>query len=478
MSKFIVSQRGARHLSYRGFRYRLNGAGSAFSQPWRCTVEKCKGKASTPKPHPEGCRVITSGEHNHAPDPAREDLAAVTAAVKQRADEGLAPRRIISEEIVGLSQEARGRMNIQNLKRSVRRVRAREGGLPPNPAPNEKPVIPQQFTVTSRGDRFLLYDSMEVEQDDDEDVEETGPRILIFSSENQLRILGSSRHVQFDGTFKVTPAQFYQLFVIHAVRDGVILPCVFCCTEDKSQDTYTSIFKIIKDRLPEWSPETAMCDFELSAIRAFGNEYPQTNITGCLFHLSQSVYRQAVDRGLKRAYVDDEVIRNHVKFLPALAFIPEDDVSDTFSRIQDSADFPQNDEIQDLYDYFETTYVGREIRGGRRRVPRFPPRLWNQHSRMTERLGRTNNMVEAWHRGIQASLDGSHPSLWKFLKFLQLEEGNTITTDAQITGGIIVRREKQDQMNRTARIMTIMSDYRNRSILDFLRGISYNIAIS
>jgi hypothetical protein len=246
--------------------------------------------------------------------------------------------------------------------------------------------------------------------------------------------------------------------------------------EKKTQESYTKVFTVVREQLGDWSPTTAMCDFEVASIRALTSVFPDSTLTGCFFHLSQSVYRQAVDRGLRASYVEDEVVRKHIKYLPALAFVPNEDVLDAFATIQESDEFPQeNESIVDLYDYFETNYIGRQVRGGRRRQPRYSIDMWNQVQRMEQGIARTNNIVEGWHRGIQASLDGDHPSLWKFIKFLQTEEAWTKTTDEQITAGQTLKLEKQEQQSRTARLQNILADYANREILDYLRGISYNL---
>ena len=92
---------------------------------------------------------------------------------------------------------------------------------------------------------------------------------------------------------------------------------------------------------------------------------------------------------------------------------------------------------------------------------------------------RTNNVIEGWHRGIQGGLDGDHPSLWKFLAFLQTEEQTVVAAkDEQITAGQNTRHEKREQKSKSLRLKTIVDDYRNRPILDFLRGISYNIDLN
>ena len=475
MSKFIKSQRGGDLLSYRGFRFRRNGAGSPFSQPWRCVVEKCKGKAQTPKPYHDDCRVILSGTHSHTSDLAKEELALMRNEVKERAGEGLAPRRIISEEAIGLSQEARGRLEPKNLKRTIQRVRNEIGGLPPNPQPGQHFMLPERFKVTSNGSRFLLYDNGP-EDEVENDAEEYPPRIIMFSSENQLRILRGVQNIFFDGTFKVSPHLFYQLFTIHALRNGVCMPCVFCLLQNKTQETYTTVFTIIREHLPrEWKPLSAMCDFELATMRAFVTVFPEVALTGCFFHLNQSVYRQAVERGLKRGYDEDEVLRKHIKYLAALTFVPENDVLDSFHTIQEAEEFPQdNESLVDLYDYFETIYLGRAQRGGRRRAPRYSLNLWNQLERLEGELPRTNNLIEGWHRGCQASLDGEHPSVWKCITFLQTEEDLVRTTNEQITAGQTIRKERKEQKKRTERIQAIVRDYNNRDRLDFLRAVTYN----
>lgn len=440
---------------------------------------RCKGKAQTPKPYTEGCRVILTGTHNHTEDPARQELEDVQRRVRERAREGLLPRRIISEEAVGLSQEARGRLQVDNLKRNIRRQRERDGGLPPNPAPGARVPIPPRFRVTKNGSRFLLFDTYDNEEEDEEEEEDGDhePRIIMFASHDQLRILGSTTSIHYDGTFKVAPQQFHQLFVIHAIKQGVTYPAVFCLMENRTQETYTKIFQEVKRALPGWEPENAMGDFELASSRALSAAFPRIQITGCLFHLSQSVFRKAVDLGLRVRYINDENIRAHVRFLPALAFVPTADVREAFHAIQETDTFPEHDGIQELYDYFETTYIGREGRGGRVREPRHKPQTWNQRERTLQGLGRTNNIIEGWHRGIQSSLDGDNPTLWKCLAFLQLEEDWCRTTEQRVLGGQDVKLEKADQKRRTRRLQDIIPAYGERPIQDYLRGVSYNIAM-
>jgi hypothetical protein len=66
-------------------------------------------------------------------------------------------------------------------------------------------------------------------------------------------------------------------------------------------------------------------------------------------------------------------------------------------------------------------YIGRKARSGRRK-PRYDLTSWNRYVRIESELPRTNDSIEGWHRGIKSSLDGDHPSIWKFITFLINEE--------------------------------------------------------
>ena len=52
-------------------------------------------------------------------------------------------------------------------------------------------------------------------------------RIYIVVSQDTLQFLADSEHWYADGTFRICPKIFCQLYTIHGQRDGRISPCVF-----------------------------------------------------------------------------------------------------------------------------------------------------------------------------------------------------------------------------------------------------------
>jgi len=76
-----------------------------------------------------------------------------------------------------------------------------------------------------------------------------------------------------------------------------------------------------------------MMDYEKAAMNAAKCEFPNVVINGCLFHISQCRWRHVQGIGLSKQYKEDSEFDLHVRMLPALAFVPQEDVIELF-RIQ------------------------------------------------------------------------------------------------------------------------------------------------
>lgn len=86
----------------------------------------------------------------------------------------------------------------------------RRKALPPIPS-DQKFIIPDDYKQTYSNGQFLLYDKRKSAY---------GGRLILFSSEEQLKVLLQSDVLFADGTFKVSPKLFEQLYVIHGFQNG------------------------------------------------------------------------------------------------------------------------------------------------------------------------------------------------------------------------------------------------------------------
>ena len=303
--------------------------------------------------------------------------------------------------------------------------------------------MPSSLTITTRDEPFLQFDS--------------GPgdhRILIFASPNQLDILSGAEEILIDGTFKVTPTIFTQLYTIHGVYRNGVFPLVFALLSDKQQQTYQKLINELRRLCPSWSPKSVMVNFEKAAINAFEATFNSTtnpiSISGCFFHLQKSILRKVQDLGWKSNYETDSKFAYDVNKIGALAFLQPGDVQQGFDDLYGAL----SSTFEPLLDYFEDTYIGRRKPNGRA-TPRYPIDLWNMHRRTLDDAMRTNNQAEAWHRRFNSVIDCEHPSLWVFIQSLRKEENYIHCQIVKVNAGQSSQQSKK-YLDYNKRLKTLL----------------------
>ena len=236
----------------------------------------------------------------------------------------------------------------------------------------------------------------------------------------------------------------------------------------KSETTYDRMFSKLLEIEPALNPTSIMVDFEKASINSLESHFTAST-SGCFFHLSQNIYRKIQTEGLAQEYIQDMEYGIKLKMLASLAFVPETDVIDSFNILM--AEFPQS--ASNIAKYFENYYIGKNIPDNTRRIPTFPIRLWNMHTRILNNMPHTNNCVEGWHNAFKSGICHAHPSFPKLLIHLQREQSLQEAIYAKWEGGSIKQRSKQS-IEQEKRLQSIVEDYQNRDILVYLRGIAYN----
>ncbi|KRZ50731.1 hypothetical protein T02_9965, partial [Trichinella nativa] len=144
--------------------------------------------------------------------------------------------------------EVRSAMYKQRVKR-----------FPRLPRDRQDLVLANEFTRTKCGKAFLLTQS-------------ASKHILIFSTAGSIKLLAAMKTWGMDGTFKVVPYWYEQLFTIHAFAAGKLVPAVCCLCTDKDIGTYEFISQALISRAAalevDLNPDTIICDFETALIPA------------------------------------------------------------------------------------------------------------------------------------------------------------------------------------------------------------------
>lgn len=311
-------------------------------------------------------------------------------------------------------------------------------------------------------EQFLLADS--------------GPsneRILIFGRPLGLKLLKDSEVWYMDGTFKVAPTLFSQVYVILAEFLGGVHPAIYALLPNKKEHTYEKLFCMVNELQPGLQPSSVACDFELGAITAIKNAFTDVNIFGCYFHLSQNFLKKIGELHLLHNYNTEANFCVSTKLIIALAFIPLCDLEIATDELAD--ELP--DELMPLFEWFEEFYIGKKNRrNGNRRKPRYSPDMWNLHQRVLEGKDRTNNHAEAANRRLNVQM-GTHPTIWTFITNLKkIQAGRDTYYEHLVSGNSPPRKLKKFQ-DTDKRIKKLVENYNSQNKIIFLRGIANNIAL-
>jgi len=109
--------------------------------------------------------------------------------------------------------------------------------------------------------------------------------------------------------------------------------------------------------IPNANPERIMIDFEKAAVKTFSTKFPAAQITGCYFHLCQSLLRKINRVGLKQAYTTTPEFALALKMVPATTFLPVEQVEDGFNLVMEEVDnillrLKSNDEVSEEVEQF------------------------------------------------------------------------------------------------------------------------------
>lgn len=390
------------------------------------------------------------------------------------------PSAIFRDEVANVnSEEVIANLPQRNdIIRNINRIQNRH--RPNNPMTLQDLNIEAPYTRSLNGQQFLQYDS----GSDDVD------RFIVFYTTNDLERLCNSRMILGDGTFKTVPSMFFQMYTFHGIVNGYTFPLVYCISTRKTESFYRRLLIHLQTHANELrlslTPQIIMSDFELSFINAARAIFPNAEMKGCLFHFTQSVWRQAVLRGLKSQYLEENSqVRVIIQKLLGLPFIPVADVLEVFDNIVN--EIPDDIvALVNLTEYIERTYIrGRPARGRRPATfARFPPNIWSVYSMCLNGQYRSNNAVEGWHSRFQRLIVTHHSGIWKFLEHIRKDQRENEVMMIQLnTGHTRIRYPVKGKYKRNQeQIEVIVGNYEqykeSNNIHQYLKAISYKIKLN
>lgn len=476
-ARLVPSSRGGQILEFAGYRYTRRSVNRSQTMIyWRC-IERytCNATCTSNYNTDSGIIVRQGKEHTHEIQTVEIEVQEVVRRIKRRAEEqpNEPPSAVYISQVSNVTnEEVLSNMPQRNdLLRNINRIQNRH--RPMNPHSIEHLVIQHPYNVTLTGEPFYQYDS------------ESEDRFILFYTVKDLERLCQSSVIVCDGTFKTAPNMFFQLYTIHGSIHGYTFPLIYCISTRKTEAFYRDVLDRLKTHAAELNfelnPEIILSDYEIAFMNAARAIFPNSSIKGCLFHLTQSIYKQVVIKGLKSQYHNVSVIRDFVQKLLALPFVPEGDIQNVFDDIVETMPETSSDDeekLLDLINYVERTYVR-----GRRGTARFPPNIWCVYPLVLNKYQRTTNEAEGWHSRFQSLINTHHAGIWKFLEFLQKDQRQNEIMMIQIAAGHtrvrypIKGKYKSNQLQVEQIVNRYQAFKDNGNIMQYLKSISYKLKL-
>lgn len=176
-------------------------------------------------------------------------------------------------------------------------------------------------------------------------------------------------------------------------------PCLYATMTHKTQQSYTAIFHWISAKATQLYPRDqqpikwvkTLTDFEsglLPSLQAHNFGPLPIEVTGCHFHHTQCIWRQVQRVGLAAIYRTTPAVKNFIRCLFAISFLPVHEVNlgyEEFKYSEHSAHLRiQYPALEGLCNYYENTW----LRGN------YNLEIWNVYS--ADSLRTTNN-IEGYH---------------------------------------------------------------------------------
>ena len=273
---FSRSNKGGPILLHGGYSYTLqrSAANDDSVEYWHCTMrgQHCPGRGIS---RDYRLAFDDTTPHNHAPEAVDNEAREVRLDLKRKAADAIGGNNttaILQNAISNCSEAVMAALpSSEHLKRIVQR--SRNAAQVPIPLPHSlmDMDVTDEFKKTRNEENpedFLLYDSGMSNHVD-------GGRILIFGTSSTTSFMRQCHSLLADGTFKVVPNLFYQLYTILGVRRPhdsnrePAVPVLWILMASKQECAYVHAFQKIADMLPDWSPHNIMLDFEKAAMNAF-----------------------------------------------------------------------------------------------------------------------------------------------------------------------------------------------------------------
>ena len=231
-------------------------------------------------------------------------------------------------------------------------------------------------------------------------------RIIAYSTKKLLNIF-NQRKASGDGTFKICPSLWTQLYIVMVKFGNSWIPVVYALLPDKCKETYFTFFYMVKKQMKDmklkFNIESIRTDFEVGAMKAAAAAW-KVAPKGCYYHYTQGGWRYVQSHNMASAYLsdNDEDFKLLIKCILSLPHVPLNDIEDTLEILSKREwNFNESSEKEEFKDKFLGHVKDYWVNGV------IPPQVWNCFYR---KVDLTNNNNESHNNYLANAIKVAHPS--------------------------------------------------------------------
>ena len=229
-------------------------------------------------------------------------------------------------------------------------------------------------------------------------------KILFFGTKFQLNLLGESEELYIDGTFKMSPKNYYQILNVwgYLKRKKIYVPLIHILMTSKTYTAYNHVFNamllLLNDNNIEYNfkKKIITTDYERALRTSIKDIIKPKALNGCYFHFVKALWKKCREYGLtcKKLREDSILLVFCLKIYPYI----------------------HNNKRNSYLEKLKSFINGKDPRYGKM-VKYFTKNWFNNKSYNFNRISkdnfkrRTNNIVESFHRTLNKIIPHYHPKI-------------------------------------------------------------------
>jgi len=233
-------------------------------------------------------------------------------------------------------------------------------------------------------------------------------KYIILGTKFSLRILSKSPTWFMDGTFKVVPKDYKQVYIWIAKLDEYNIPCLYIIMNSKSQVLYNACFSHIKNLFTVFgftvSTTSAMLDYQKAPRNALAAIFPNIVCKDDYFHLCKCLWTNAGKLNLCGTQTLEDTILL-IGFFKILIHVEKEKRKEYFADVK-TYFLEKNQNFKGFIDYFEKNWLGSAI-------------IDLKNAPKEDLVDRTNNICEGFNYIYNKHIAMKNPQLAKFIVKLQ-----------------------------------------------------------